>query len=186
MLYEFLHTIEWLVWFDRIVGAVIMSIFLFVIIWTLPIFINKVLIIAQMHQFLRQGTIMLTRLTLAFCAIFIVSDILGFGSDSVFTILSTVVGVGISWAIKDQVANVFAGLSLFVFRDFGIGDSINSDDRFCGSVQCFGMQHVIVRKKGSPSILTYIPNQIFFSTVIDVEHQPIDTPTTIPIPIQNK
>jgi small-conductance mechanosensitive channel len=171
VLYELLTGVNWLVWFNRILGCVTIVIFLFVVIWVLPIFINYLLSVAGIHPTIRQGVIMIVRLIMAIGGIFIIGDVLGFASDVVFAVLGTVVGVGISWAIKDQVANTIAGFLLFIFQSYGVGDEIASKGaNFKGVIRSFHMQFVLIQNVDSLQI-TYVPNQMLWTTVIDITYQ---------------
>jgi small-conductance mechanosensitive channel len=173
MLYEMLININWLLWFDRVLCSVAVTIFLFVVIWVLPIFVNYLLSISGVHATIRGGVIMLIRLVMTMAGIFIVGDLLGFASDVVFAVLGTVVGVGISWAIKDMVANTLAGFLVFIFQSYSVGDEISSRTTFKGIIKSFHMQYVMIQNEDTGNI-AYIPNQLLWTTVIDIVYRKVD------------
>lgn len=102
MLFEFVSRIDWITWIERIICATSIFLVLVIFIWVIPIFANWTLAMASVHAKIRQGMVMILRLIMVTCGIFLIADILGFESDTVFAVLGTVFGVGISWAIKDN------------------------------------------------------------------------------------
>jgi small-conductance mechanosensitive channel len=171
MLYEMLTNIDWLLWFDRVLCSVAVSIFLFVVIWVLPVLVNYFLGVAGVDLTMRQGVVMMLRFIMGLAGIFILGDVLGFASDVVFAVLGTVFGVGISWAIKDQVANTVAGFMIFLFQSYAVGDEIASaSPRFKGVIQSFDLQFVEIKSTTTGQI-TRVPNQQMWIAVIDLNYR---------------
>jgi small-conductance mechanosensitive channel len=171
MLFEFLTKIAWTMWLERILGAVSFFLVILILVWVVPIFINWLLALAMVHAKIRQGMVMILRLIIVTAGIFLVADILGFESDTVFAVLGTVFGVGISWAIKDNVQNALSGLQLFLFQSFGIGDRITEvNGKFDGYIRSFHLQYTLItNEKGD---IFYIPNSLLWTTVIRIAHNP--------------
>lgn len=102
MLFEFITKIAWIAWLERILCAVSIFLVLLVFVWTIPVFLNWLLAIASVHAKIRQGMIMILRLIMVVSGIFVIADILGFQSETVFAVLGTVFGVGISWSVSER------------------------------------------------------------------------------------
>jgi small-conductance mechanosensitive channel len=174
MLFELLKGIQWMLWFDRILCATAIFVFITIIVWVVPIFINYLLAVAAVHPQIRQGTVMILRLIIVVSGTFILGDALGFTSDVVFAVLGTVFGVGISWAIKDNVSNALSGMMLFVFQSYGLGDEIaSSSGSFKGVIRSFHLQFVTLQNTETGQI-TYVPNSMLWTTVINITYQKID------------
>src|SRR4051812_7642540 len=121
MIFEFITTIEWLSWIEKILCAIAIIIVLGIFIWVLPSFLDWIISLVPIHAKIRQGVVLLVRLVMATAGTFIIADVLGFNSDTVITALVAVFGVGISWAIKDNVSNALSGVLLFILQSYGIG-----------------------------------------------------------------
>lgn len=179
MLYEFLTSIDWIGWFERLLCATVLLIVIAIFLWTIPLFINWLLSISGVHSKIRQGCVLIFRLVIAVSGAFIIGDVLGYNSQVVYAIFGTVFGVGISWAIKDNVSNALSGLLLFVFQSYGIGDEIESPNlRFKGVIRSFHLQFVVLEDintsvGGGPKI-SYVPNSFLWTNVINIVHNKAD------------
>jgi hypothetical protein len=120
MLFEFLTGINWVEWTERIICATAIFLAFLIIIWVIPIFVDWLLRLAGIHAKIRQGIRVVLSIMFGTACVFLVADVLGFNSGTVFSVLATVLGVGISWAAKDAIQNTISGLQVFMYQTFSI------------------------------------------------------------------
>lgn len=171
MLYEFIKSIDWLLWVNRCVEAFSLLVFVGIMVWVIPELINYALGITRIHPKIRQWIIILIRISIIITGSFLVGDLLGYTSDVVLAVIGTVFGVGISLAVKDALSNVVAGFMLFGSQSFSCGDEVSSPGAgFAGVIIAFHMQHVKLRDLKAPiNEYTWVPNSFFWANVIHVK-----------------
>lgn len=120
MLFEFLSHIDWLIWLEKLFFALGLVIFLVMVIWAGPGLLDLIMYWVSIHPKIRQGTLVFLRFFLAMASIFLVADVFGFNSATVVGVLTAVFGVGIYWAVRDNVANVLSVWFCHIVTVFGL------------------------------------------------------------------
>lgn len=130
-------------------------------------FIRYLLKLGGARKKVRQGFTLILRIIMGLSSVFIIADVLGYNSTFVNTVFGTVFGVGISWAIKDNVSNVINGLLFFVFPSFGVGDEVTVAGA-TGTIQSFHFQFVILRTTSGRKI--YMPNSLLWNSIVTISY----------------
>lgn len=92
-----------------------------------------------------------------------------------------VVGVGVAFAAKDFIANLFGGLSIFFDRPYTVGDYIIIDQIHRGEVQEIGMRSTKIRTRDG--VLLTAPNSVMVTSTI-VNETGFDSFLRVRLPLQ--
>lgn len=91
-----------------------------------------------------------------------------------------VAGLGVAFAAKDSVSNLFGGISVFLDKPYKIGDYVIIRDQYRGEVTEIGMRSTKIRTRDN--VLITIPNSVMVTDAV-INETGFDPKLRIRIPI---
>ncbi|MFQ5452276.1 MAG: mechanosensitive ion channel family protein [Candidatus Paceibacterota bacterium] len=92
-----------------------------------------------------------------------------------------VVGVGVAFASKDLVANLFGGISVFFDKPYKVGDYVIIQDNYRGEVVEIGMRSTKIKTRDN--VLLTVPNSVMVTNAV-VNETGYDARLRVRIPLQ--
>jgi MscS family membrane protein len=91
-----------------------------------------------------------------------------------------VAGLGVAFAAKDSVSNLFGGISVFLDKPYKVGDYVIIRDQYRGEVTEIGMRSTKIRTRDN--VLITIPNSVMVTDAV-INETGFDPKLRIRIPI---
>lgn len=108
----------------------------------------------------------LVRLFMACLSIFLILESLSVKSSGVFHLVGSFMGVGLSFSLRDPIANVFCGFAIVFSQYIDYGDELTVYDK-TGTVLHFTLQHIELRSDKGQQVL--IPNVFMMTNIVFIK-----------------
>lgn len=156
------------------VGIAEKAVFIFFFVWSLMRFINQYennvydaieQKIVEYDQTTVRAISQLLRIILIVSSVLVLLQTLGIKISALLAV-SGIGGIALSFAAKDNLANLLGGMMIFIDRPFSVGDWVRSPDRQIeGTVESIGWRLTLVRTFDKRPL--YVPNGVFSTISIE-------------------